>query len=123
MRVQPAEIIDRLTIIKLKIEKLKDPLLKKEFEELKEALEKFKQENTKIKDEWITELYEINKEVWGLLKKINDERNKEKLDYERFGELYLEIEKMNRRRAETKNKIVEETGKGFKEIKKNHPSE
>ena len=123
MRINPAEIIDRMSIVKLKIERIGDSELLKEMNALKQALKEFKQENIKIKEEWIEELYEINKEEWDLLEKINEERKKEKLNYEKFTKLYLEIEKMNKKRAEAKNKIVEETGKGFTEIKKNHPSE
>lgn len=123
MRINPAEIIDRMSIVKLKIERIGDSELLKEMNALKQALKEFKQENIKIKEEWIEELYEINKEEWDLLEKINEERKKEKLNYEKFAKLYLEIEKMNKKRAEAKNKIVEETGKGFTEIKKNHPSE
>ncbi len=123
MRVQPAEIIDRLSIVKLKIEKIKDPFLNAEFQELIKALEAFKQEGIVIKKKWIDELYSINKKEWSLLEEISNEREKENLDYELFAKLYLKIEELNKERAKMKNKIVEETGKGFKEIKKNHPSE
>ena len=123
MIVPPAEIIDRLSILKLKIERIGDSYLNNEFKKLKKSLEEFKQEGVRIKDEWVDKLYEINKKEWDLLEKINEERGKENSDYEKLGKLYLETERINKKRAETKNKIVEETGKGFKEIKKNHPSE
>ena len=122
MEKSPGEIIDRLSIVRLKIERIGNPELQKEFDVLNEAIEEFKKEGVEIKDEWINELYEINKEEWDLLEKMNEERKRDK-SFEKIGKLYLETEKVNKRRAMTINKIVEETGQGFREIKKNHPSE
>ncbi len=121
MELSPAEIIDRMSIVKLKIERIGDPRLSKEMEALKQALEEFRE--IKIKQEWINELYEINKKEWDLLDQMNQERGKENIDYEKIGRLYLETEIVNKKRSDAKNKIIEETGIGFKEIKKNHPSE
>lgn len=123
MEISPAEIIDRMSIVKLKIERIGNPALQKEFDALNESLEKFRERGVEIKEEWISELYEINKEEWDLLERMNEERKREEEDFEKIGRLYIETESVNKRRAETKNKIVEESGVGFKEIKKNHPSE
>lgn len=123
MKWSPAQIIDRMSIVKLKIERIGLPELQKEFDTLKEALEEFKKEGTEIKEEWIDELYEINKEEWDLLEKMNNERKKDPIDYAEIGKLYLETEIVNKKRSEASNKIIEKTGVGFKEIKKNHPSE
>ncbi len=126
MEVPPAEIIDRLTIVRLKIENNSDPEvikeLRKELGTLKQALEDFKREGIKIKQKWVEELYNVNKEEWLLLEEMDKERKKQG-NFEKIGKLYLETEKVNKKRAEIKNRVVEETGKGFKEIKKNHPSE
>jgi len=117
MRVNPAEIIERMSIVKLKIEKLGDSELNKEMEALKQALEEFKQEGVKIKDEWFEELYELNKSIWDLLDKVLEEKKKENPDYERFGRLYIEIDALNNTRPKIKNKIIEESGEGFREIR------
>ena len=122
MKISPAEIIDRLSIVKLKMEVIQEPSLKKEYEALKAALEEFKNEGVKIKEEWINELYEINKEEWDLLEQMFKERAKKETNYAKIGGLYLETEKVNKKRADVKNRIIDETGKGFREIKKNHPS-
>jgi hypothetical protein len=122
MEVSPAEIADRLSIVKLKIERIDEPSLQNEFEALKKAVEDFRKRGVIIKEEWINDLYKINGEEWDLLEKMNTERKKGK-DYAKIGQIYLETEMVNKKRAEIKNKIVEETGSGFKEIKKNHPSE
>ena len=115
-------IIDRISIIQLKIERINDPIFQAEFNELKRDLEEFKKRGIEIKKEWIDELYEINKEAWDLLEEMNEEKEK-KENYDKIGRLYLKAEEVNKRRAYVKNKIVEKTGIGFKEIKKNHPSE
>jgi Zn-dependent oligopeptidase len=123
MKIPPAEIIDRMSIVKLKIEKIGDSELKREFKALKQAIEEFKKEGIEINENWLKELYEINSKEWDLLGKVDEERRKSKMDYKKFADLYSEIEKMNKKRAKAKNKIIEETGIGFKEIKKEHPSE
>ncbi|MGV8151752.1 MAG: hypothetical protein ACP5OG_01600 [Candidatus Nanoarchaeia archaeon] len=123
MRVSPAEIIDRYSILKLKIERIKDPYLNKELEELKKAIEEFKREGIKIQEEWIEELYNTNRDEWDLLDNMNKERKKIPIDYAVIGKIYLETELVNKKRSQIKNRIIEETEIGFKEIKKNHPSE
>ena len=123
MEWSPADILDRMSIVQLKIERIGLPESQKELETLKESLKKFKEKGVEIKEEWLDELYEINKKEWNLLGEMNQERKKEQRDYAKIGELYIRTEEMNKKRAEAKNKIIEETGVGFKEIKKNHPSE
>lgn len=75
MRMSPGEIIDRYSILKLKLERLprKDKsgnstrkIIKKEFEEYKKAIEEFKKEGIKIKYSWINKLYKINGRIWDL---------------------------------------------------------
>src|SRR3989344_7682916 len=111
MEIQPAEIIDRMSIVKIKIERIKNPILKKEYDALKDALNEFKSKGVEIREEWLDELYEINKEEWDLLDKMNQKRKGAK-DLAKIGALYLETELVNKRRAEAKNKIIELTGKG-----------
>jgi hypothetical protein len=122
MDVPPADIIDRMTIVKLKIERIGDPALEEEMNALTKAVEEFRERGIDIKQEWIDELYKINGEEWDLLDKMNKER-KEGGDFAKIGQLYLETESVNKSRAEVKNRIVESTGRGFREIKKDHPSE
>ncbi len=123
MEVSPADILDRMSIVKLKIERIGVPELQEEFNALQGALGEFRGRGVEIKDGWLDELYEINREEWDLLDKMNEERKKEGADYSEIGKLYIETEGVNKKRAEAKNRIIEESGVGFKEIKKNHPSE
>ncbi len=122
MEVSPADILDRMSIVKLKIERIGVPELQDEMDALQKAVDEFKEKGVEIKEVWLDELYEINKEEWDLLDKMNEEK-KTGEDYEKIGRLYIETEGVNKQRAEAKNKIIEDTGEGFKEIKKNHPSE
>jgi len=121
MKISPADIIDRLTIVKLKKERIGDPALTSELYAYEKAVQELNNNGTKIKQEWIDELYSINGREWDLLEMMHEEK-KNGGDYGKIGRIYIETEKVNKMRAELKNKIVEETGMGFKEIKKNHPS-
>lgn len=122
MEVPPSEIIDRMTIVKLKIERIGEPHLKKEYEAYKKALKEFEKRGIKIKKEWIKKLYEINKKIWDLEADIR--KGKEGiLGLEEVGRRALMIRDLNKKRVAIKNKISEETGIGFKDIKINHASE
>jgi len=74
MEVSPAEILDRMSIVKLKIERIGIPELQGEMNALQKALGDFKEKGIEIKEEWISELYEINKKEWDLLDQMNEER-------------------------------------------------
>ena len=120
MEIPPADIIDRLTIVKLKLERIGDQTFKEEISVLEEALNEFRREGIEIKQDWIDELYKVNGDEWNLLEEMFKEKKTN--NFEKIGKIYLETELVNKRRSEIKNEIVKETGKGFKEIKKNHPS-
>lgn len=122
MKWSPADILDRMSIVKLKIERIGVPELHNEFNALQKALDEFKERGVEIKNRWLDELYEINREEWDLLEKMNEEKKKGE-NYEKIGRLYIKTEEINKKRADAKNRIIEESGVGFKEIKKNHPSE
>ncbi len=119
MKVPLPEIIDRMSILKLKIEYSKNSDLTKEFEkELREcesSVSEFEKEGLKIKQEWIDRLYEINKYQWGLessMRKLKEEGK----NFKEIGKLYIELQMSNKRRVAVKNQISEETGSGFKDI-------
>ena len=107
------EIVDRMTIVKLKVGRIGNPKLEKEMGALKNALDEFKKKGVEIKQERINELYYISSKKWNLLDKMNEER-KDSKNFEKIGRLYLDTEQVNKKRAMIINKIAEET----KEIKK-----
>lgn len=119
MEIQPADLMDKMSILKLKIEKTGDSHLKKEYEEYKKALEEFQKQGVEIDPEWLLELYLANKEQWDIYSELNFEKNEEEIDYERIGRLYIAVEKSNKKRVAIKNEIVNVSGKGFRDIKMN----
>ncbi len=117
-----SEIIDRLSILKLKIERIGEPHLKKEQEAFESAVQEFKDKGTQINDSWIDELYEVNKKIWDLESDIRKGREGE-LGLEEVGRRAIQIRDLNKQRVSIKNRIIEETGLGFKDVKMNHASD
>lgn len=104
IEVSNGEIIDKLTIIKIKLERIKDEgklsNLKKEYRELKEASDNILSES----DPLYKALYEINLTLWDIEDKIRDlERRKD------FGEEFIETARLvyisNDKRSEIKRQI------------------
>lgn len=104
IEVSNGEIIDKLTIIKIKLERIKDEgkvsNLKKEYRELKEASDNILSES----DPLYKALYEINLTLWDIEDKIRDlERRKD------FGEEFIETARSvyisNDKRSEIKRQI------------------
>jgi len=122
MEMPLPEILDRMSIIKLKIERIGEPHLKKEYEEYKKALEEFKGKGGIIDKNWLENLYEINKKIWDFESAIRQGKEGE-LGLEEVGRRALAIRDLNKERISVKNEIVEKTGIGFKDIKMNHASE
>ncbi len=116
IEVSNGEIIDKLTILQIKIERIKDEKklknLKKEFDELnKTAASIMKPSNPLYKA-----LYEINCELWDIEDHIRDlERRKD------FGEDFIATARSvyfrNDKRAEIKRQINLNTSSGLIEEK------
>jgi predicted nuclease with TOPRIM domain len=116
IEVSNGEIIDKLTIIRIKLEKIKDKTkltnLRKEFEELNAIAVKIISED----DHLYKALYQVNLELWDIEDHIRDlERKKE------FGEDFVNTARSvyikNDRRSEIKRKINIRTSSGFIEEK------
>jgi hypothetical protein len=116
IEVSNGEIIDKLTIIQIKLERIKDVEkvrnLKKEFDELKSATELI----IGMDDPLYTQLYKVNCELWDIEDHIRDlERNKD------FGVDFIETARAvyikNDKRSEVKREINLKTSSGFIEEK------
>ena len=116
IEVSNGEIIDKLTIIQIKIERIKDNKkllnLRKEFEELNNAALKILSSN----DPLYKALYNINCELWEIEDHIRDlERNKD------FGDDFIQTARSvyvkNDKRAVIKRKINIQTSSGLVEEK------
>jgi predicted nuclease with TOPRIM domain len=116
IEVSNGEIIDKLTIIRIKLERIKDEAklanLRNEHQELAAAAASIISEDNPL----YTELYKVNCDLWDIEDRIRDlERNKD------FGSDFIEMARAvyftNDRRSEIKRSINLTTGSGLIEEK------
>ena len=116
IEVSNGEIIDKLTILQIKLERIKDrpkrENIKKEYDDLK----KFTDSILSSDDPLFTSLYNVNCELWDIEDHIRDlERKKD------FGKDFIETARSvyfrNDRRAELKREINIKTSSGLIEEK------
>ena len=112
------EIIDRISILSLKIKKSSNPDLLSELEEYEKELERLgNKSGLKMRKVWQKRLYSVNFKMWQLFTKM--EKAKENSDYVKIGRIYIQLLILNRDRTAIKNEIVDKTNDGFKDIKIN----
>jgi hypothetical protein len=116
IEVSNGEIIDKLTIIQIKLEKIKDKAkllnLQREYDELIKASSSI----ISVSDTLYKELYEVNCELWDIEDHIRDlERKKD------FGDDFIATARAvyikNDRRSEVKREINIRTSSGLIEEK------
>jgi hypothetical protein len=116
IEVSNGEIIDKLTIIQIKLERIKDKAklenLNKEYDELISVTSAI----ISTSDPLYKSLYNVNSELWDIEDKIRDlERKKD------FGEDFISVARSvyykNDRRAELKREINIKTSSGLIEEK------
>jgi len=116
IEVSNGEIADKLTIIEIKLERIKDETklvnLRREYTVLNEAVAKIIDK----KDPLYVSLYNINCQLWDIEDHIRDlERNKD------YGEDFIETARSvyftNDKRSEVKRAINEKTGSNLIEEK------
>ena len=116
IEVSNGEIIDKLTILMIKLERIKDVKklenIRKEYEVLKEAAESI----ISLDDPLVKELYNVNSELWDIEDHIRElERRKD------FGDDFINTARSvyykNDRRAELKREINIKTSSGLIEEK------
>ena len=109
IEVSNGEIADKLTIIEIKLEKIKDPAklanLKNEYEVVNEAMSTIMEKNHPL----YRQLYDINTQLWVIEDHIRDlERAKD------FGDDFIQTARsvyfINDDRSDVKRKINEITG-------------
>jgi len=121
MEMPLAEVIDRFTIVRLKMERIKIEDKKKEYEYYLKVLEEYKKKGIIVKQEWLDNLYEANGKIWDLEYDIRKGKDGE-MGLEEVGKRAIQIREVNKIRISIKNEIVEATGSGFKDVKMNHGS-
>jgi|SRR3989338_9820934 len=122
MEMPLPELLDRLVIVRLKAERIKDREKERELAFYIKELEYYKKKGFVIKDEWIERLYDVNGKIWDLEADIR--KGKEgALGLDEVGRRAILIRNLNKIRISIKNEITEATGSGFKDVKINHASE
>ena len=124
------ELLDKRSIIQLKIErfegeKIEKESLKKEFSDYTFAINGYISKNVCTIEEiknWHNRLYEINGKCWDLESAIRQGKEGE-LGLEEVGRRALKLRDMNKKRIGIKREVVNKTGVGYKDIKINHASE
>ena len=119
VEVSIGELLDKISILEIKQEKIKDPeklkFISNEYLILKEQLE----DNIKSDDK-LEELYKSLKEINSKLWVIEDEKRQCEKDKD-FGDKFIKLSRnvhfLNDDRAKIKLKINEHTGSKIKEIK------
>lgn len=117
--ISAGEIIDRITILEIKVSRVKDPkkiiLLKKELNELSPIQNKILSGNKGLKKLKI-QLYGVNNKLWNIENSIR--KLEAKKDFgERFIELARSVYINNDKRGNLKNKINLLAGSIVSEIK------
>ena len=116
IEVSNGEITDKLTIVEIKIARIKDPVkldnLQKEFQILNRAVLSIMDKSHPL----YRELYDINSQLWNIEDRIRDlERMKD------FGDEFIQTARsvyfINDKRSEVKRAINELTGSNLTEEK------
>ena len=119
VEVSIGELLDKISILEIKQEKIKDPeKLKFIFDEhsvLKEQLDKNVKSDDKL-DNLFQSLKDINSKLW-LIEDDKRQCEKDKDFGEKFIKLSRDIHFLNDERAQIKLSINEHTGSKIKEIK------
>ena len=119
VEVSAGELLDKLTILEIKQEKIKDPeklkFINDEYSALKDQLNKSVKSDPKL-DELFNSLKKINKKLWII---EDDKRLCEKIyDFgDKFVKLSRDVHFLNDDRAKIKLEINNYTGSKIKEIK------
>lgn len=116
MKMQIGEIVDRYSILLLKVERTNLDV-EQELIQYRHAMSEY--ENI---DLFVDKLKTINGQIWDLEADIRQGKEG-KLGLEEVGRRALKIRNINATRVECKNNITNHYNEGFVETKSNHASE
>ena len=117
--ISPGELIDKISILEIKLEKIKNKAsqdeINKEYNILKEVQNSSIEITEKLKT-LLKEIKEVNLNLWNIEDKLRIcEKNKD------FGQTFIELARNvyinNDKRSKIKSKINEVSGSNIKEIK------
>ena len=119
VEVSIGELLDKISILEIKKEKIKDPeklkFISNEHSILKDQLEKNVSSDDKLEN-LFQELKEINAKLW-VIEDDKRECEKNKIFNEKFIKLSRDVHFLNDDRAKIKLEINNHTGSSIKEIK------
>ena len=119
IEVSIGELLDKISILEIKLEKIKDPeklkFITKEHSILKKQLENNIKSNDKL-DNLFQSLKKINSKLW-IIEDDKRQCEKDKNFGEKFIKLSRDVHFLNDDRAKIKLEINNLTGSGIKEIK------
>ena len=120
--ISAGELIDKITILEIKREKISDQMklidINKELNSLKNTFEKEISDKSKIEN-LIEELKKINLELWDIEEGKRKAEKNNNFD-ENFIQLSRNVYKRNDKRAKIKLKINEVLGSNIKEVKSHY---
>lgn len=120
--ISAGELIDKITILEIKREKISDQMklieINKELNSLKNTFEKEISDKPKIEN-FIEELKKINLELWDIEEGKRKAEKNNNFD-ENFIQLSRDVYKGNDKRAKIKLKINEILGSNIKEVKSHY---
>jgi len=129
MRYPLDELLDRRSIIQLKIERIEEnddrKRLMREFSDYTFAIAEYINNKVCTKEQvedWHKKLYEANGVIWDLETNIRRGQIGD-MSLEEVGKTAIKIREANGKRIQIKSQIVKEIGMGYVDIKINHASE
>jgi|TARA_B110000211_G_C14066909_1_gene548082 hypothetical protein len=117
--ISEGELLDKITILEIKLEEIKNQLLLKEVEKEYKILSIIKNKNINknhVIDDLFNELKLVNKEIWDI-ENIKRNFEKENIFDDKFIKISRDEYKANDKRANIKSKINNILESNIKEIK------
>ena len=117
--ISAGELLDKISILEIKLEKIKDKTSQKEVDKEYKILKKVQNSSLELTEKMKTlfnEIKEVNLNLWNIEDKLRIcEKNKD------FGQTFIELARgvylNNDKRSKIKSKINEVSGSNIKEIK------
>ena len=117
--ISAGELMDKLSILEIKLDKIKDPALLQEIKKEYEAINEAKNKNINSSDEinfLYIDLKKINEQLWEIEDKIRlCEKNSDFKD--KFIQLARDVYFKNDKRSKIKSEINKILGSNIKEVK------
>lgn len=114
MEISLADLIDRYTILRLKLEHLDqgqketELFLRREFSAYEKAIDEYRGKGMFVKQEWLDELYTINSSCWNLEAEIRQGKDGT-LGLAEVGRRAILMRDTNARRIAVKNLVAQAT--------------